>query len=158
MHEAQQIALDKRALDARIGIVLGRFNALIGDRLLEAAVATLVSHGVTPEHIEVVRVPGAYEIPLAAQAMAESGRFQALVALGAVIRGDTPHFDFVAGECSRGVLRVMLERKIPVGFGVLTVNDAEQAMERAGGRLGNKGEDAALAALEMLALLRHYRK
>lgn len=158
MSEPQVITLDVRAPEARIGIVLGRFNALIGDRLLEAAVATLRAHGVSPEDIEVVRVPGAYEIPLAAQALAESGRFQALVALGAVIRGETPHFDFVAGECSRGVLRVMLDRGIPIGFGVLTVNDAEQAMERAGGRLGNKGEDAALAALEMLALLRHYRR
>jgi 6,7-dimethyl-8-ribityllumazine synthase len=157
MSEPQIITLDARAPEARIGIVLGRFNALIGDRLLEAAVATLRAHGVAPEDIEVVRVPGAYEIPLAAQVLAESGRFQALVALGAVIRGETPHFDFVAGECSRGVLRVMLDRGIPIGFGVLTVNDAEQAMERAGGRLGNKGEDAALAALEMLALLRHYR-
>lgn len=157
MNEPQTITLDNRAPGARVGIVLGRFNALIGDRLLEAALATLKAHDVAPDRIEVVRVPGAYEIPLAAQALAETGRFQALVALGAVIRGETPHFDFVAGECSRGVLRVMLDRNIPIGFGVLTVNDAEQAMERAGGRLGNKGEDAALAALEMLALLRHYR-
>jgi 6,7-dimethyl-8-ribityllumazine synthase len=157
MTDARSIELDPRAPGARVGIVLGRFNALIGERLLEAAVATLKANEVAAEDIEIVRVPGAYEIPLAAQTMAGSGRFQALVALGAVIRGDTPHFDFVAGECSRGVLRVMLDHGIPIGFGVLTVNNAEQAMERAGGRLGNKGEDAALAALEMLALRRHYR-
>jgi len=138
----------------RIGIVLGRFNSFIGDRLLEGAVDVLVRHGGNESDIEVVRVPGAYEMPLAAKKMAASGKYDALIALGAVIRGATPHFDYVAGECSKGLTQVSMDSGLPVGFGVLTVDTIEQAVERAGTKAGNKGADAALAAIEMVNLLK----
>jgi len=145
---------DLLARGMRVGIVLGRFNSFIGDRLLEGAVDALVRHGATESDIEVVRVPGAYEVPLAAEKMAVSGKYDALIALGAVIRGATPHFDYVAGECSKGLTQVSMDSGIPVGFGVLTVDTIEQAVERAGTKAGNKGADAALAAIEMVNLLR----
>jgi len=145
---------DLLARGMRVGIVLGRFNSFIGDRLLEGAVDALVRHGATESDIEVVRVPGAYEMPLAAKKMAVSGKYDALIALGAVIRGATPHFDYVAGECSKGLTQVSMDSGIPVGFGVLTVDTIEQAVERAGTKAGNKGADAALAAIEMVNLLR----
>lgn len=138
----------------RVGIVLGRFNSFIGDRLLEGAVDVIVRHGGNESDIEVVRVPGAYEMPLAAKKMAASGKYDALIALGAVIRGATPHFDYVAGECSKGLTQVSMDSGLPVGFGVLTVDTIEQAVERAGTKAGNKGADAALAAIEMVNLLR----
>lgn len=142
------------ARGARFGIVLGRFNSFIGEPLLEGAIDTLVRHGVNEADITVVRVPGAHEIPLAAKRMAKSESYDALVALGAVIRGATPHFDFVAGECSKGLAQVGMEYEIPVGFGVLTVDSIEQAIERAGTKAGNKGGEAALAALEMVNVLK----
>jgi 6,7-dimethyl-8-ribityllumazine synthase len=138
----------------RFGILLGRFNGFIGDRLLEGAVDILVRHGATESDIEVVRVPGAYEMPLAAKRMAALGRYDALIALGAVIRGATPHFDYVAGECSKGLTQISLDSGLPVGFGVLTVDTIEQAIERAGTKAGNKGADAAMAAVEMVNLLK----
>ena len=146
-----------QGLNTRFGIVAGRFNSLITERLLAGAADTLRRHGVDDDDITVIWVPGAFEIPLAAQAMAETRNYDALVALGAVIRAATPHFDYVAGECSRGISRVILEHGIPIGFGVLTVNSVEQAMERAGTKSGNKGVDAATAALEMVAVLKRLR-
>ena len=145
---------EMQARGMRFGILLGRFNSFIGDRLLEGAIDTLVRHGANEGDIDVVRVPGAYEMPLAAKKMATSGKYDALIALGAVIRGATPHFDYVAGECSKGLSQVSMESGIPVGFGVLTVDTIEQAIERAGTKAGNKGADAAMAAMEMVNLLR----
>jgi 6,7-dimethyl-8-ribityllumazine synthase len=122
--------------------------------LLDAAVATLTKHGVAAADIEVVRVPGAFETPLAIKKLAASRRYQALIALGCVIRGATAHFDYVAGEASRGISHVSLTEEIPVGFGILTVDTIEQAIERAGTKGGNKGADAALAAIQMANVLR----
>ena len=141
----------------RFGIIVGRFNAFIGERLLEAAVAVLTRQGAEPAQIEVVHVPGAYEMPLAAQAMAASKKYDAIIALGAVIRGETPHFDFVAGVCAKGLAQVALDLDLPVAFGVLTVDNVQQAIERAGGKAGNKGTEAAMAAVEMANLLKKLR-
>jgi 6,7-dimethyl-8-ribityllumazine synthase len=145
---------DFNARGLRFGIVASRFNDFIVDRLLEAAVATLTKHGVAPADIEIVRVPGAFETPLAIKKLAASRRHQALIALGCVIRGATAHFDYVAGEASRGIAHVSLTEEIPVGFGILTVDTIEQAIERAGTKGGNKGVDAALAAIQMANVLR----
>jgi len=140
---------------ARFAIVAARFNTAITDALLEGAVTTLAGHGVPDDHVSVIQVPGAFEIPLAAKRLAASGRYEAIIALGAVVRGGTPHFEYVAGECARGVSRVALEENLPVIFGVLTTDSDEQARDRAGGKDGNKGIEAALAGLEMVTLLRH---
>ncbi|WP_297954462.1 6,7-dimethyl-8-ribityllumazine synthase [uncultured Desulfobulbus sp.] len=137
----------------KIGIVVARFNSFISERLLEGAIDSLVRSGVATEDIVVARVPGAYEIPLVAQRMARSGRHEAIICLGAVIRGATPHFDYVAGEVAKGTAQVMLDTSIPVLFGVLTTETIEQAIERAGTKAGNKGSDVAIAALEMINLL-----
>ena len=137
----------------KIGIVVARFNSFISERLLEGAIDSLVRSGVATEDIVVARVPGAFEIPLIAQKMARSGRHDAVICLGAVIRGATPHFDFVAGEVAKGTAQVMLDAGIPVLFGVLTTETIEQAIERAGTKAGNKGSDVAIAALEMINLL-----
>jgi 6,7-dimethyl-8-ribityllumazine synthase len=139
---------------ARFAIVAARFNAPVTDALLEGAVATLAEHGVPDDHISVVQVPGAFEIPITAKRLAASGRFEAIIALGAVVRGDTPHFEYVAGECARGIGRVAIEENVPVIFGVLTTDTDEQARDRAGGKEGNKGCEAAVAGLEMVTLLR----
>ncbi len=154
--EAIQGGLDARGL--RIGIVLARFNELVGEQLLEGAVAALLSRGAETQHIDVVRVPGSFEIPVALKAMAETEKYDALVALGAVIRGETPHFEYVAGECARGIREVSVDYGLPIGFGVLTVNTLEQALARAGANQGaNKGAEAALVAVEMANLLRKLR-
>jgi 6,7-dimethyl-8-ribityllumazine synthase len=145
---------DFNARGLRFGIVASRFNDFIVDRLLDAAVATLLKHGVAAADIEVVRVPGAFETPLAIKKMAGSRRYNALIALGCVIKGATPHFEHVAREASRGVAEVSSSEEIPVGFGILTVDTIEQAIERAGTKAGNKGVDAALAAIQMATLLR----
>ena len=144
--------LDARGL--RFGIVASRFNDYIVDRLLSGAIDTLLKHGANRDDIEVVRVPGAFEAPLALQKLAASRRHDALIALSCVIRGATPHFDFVAGEASRGVAEVSVKHGIPVGYGVLTVDTIEQAIERAGTKAGNRGADAALSAIQMATLLR----
>jgi 6,7-dimethyl-8-ribityllumazine synthase len=138
----------------RIAIVAARFNSFIVGSLVEGAVDTLLRHGVGEADIELVRVPGAYEIPLVAQRLAASERYDGIIALGAVIRGATPHFEYVAGECAKGLAHVSLAHDIPVGFGVLTVDTIEQAVERAGTKAGNKGVDATLSVLEMINLLR----
>ena len=148
---------EQQARGARFGIVVGRFNSFISERLLDGALDTLTRHGADPANIEVVRVPGAFEIPLALKAMAESKKYDALIALGCVIRGETPHFEYVAGECAKGLAQVSLSRDIAIGFGVLTVDNAEQAIERAGSKAGNKGVDAALSAIEMANLLKKLR-
>ena len=136
----------------KIGIVVARFNSFISERLLEGAIDSLVRSGVATEDIVVARVPGAYEIPLVAQRMARSGRHEAIICLGAVIRGATPHFDYVAGEVAKGTAQVMLDTSIPVLFGVLTTETIEQAIERAGTKAGNKGSDVTLCAIEMVSL------
>lgn len=138
---------------SRFGIVVGRFNDFISERLLAAAIDTLRRHGVAESDLTVAWAPGAFELPLAAKRLAASGRVDALIALGCVIRGATPHFDFVAGECAKGLSSVALGSGLPVAFGVLTVDSIEQAIERAGTKAGNKGADAALSALEMVNLL-----
>ena len=139
---------------ARFAIVAGRFNSFVVEPLVKGAIDTLLRHGAEARDIELVHVPGAFEIPLALQRLAAGKRFDALIALGAVIRGATPHFDYVAGECAKGLTHVSLQHDIPVAFGVLTVDTIEQAVERAGTKAGNKGVDAALTAIEMVNLLR----
>lgn len=136
-----------------LGIVLGRFNSFIGDALLSGAIDVLARHGVDTSNVTVVNVPGAFEIPLAVKKMATSGKYDGVIALGAVIRGSTPHFDFVAGECAKGLNSVQLETGVPVGFGVLTVDTIEQAIERAGTKAGNKGAEAAMTVLEMVNVM-----
>jgi len=139
--------------DARFALVVGRWNSFVVESLLEGAVDFLRRHGIADSQLEIIRVPGAFELPLVCQRLAASGRYQALIALGAVIRGGTPHFEYVAGECSAGLARVAMSHDIPVGFGVLTVDSIEQAIERAGTKAGNKGAEAAASALEMVNLL-----
>jgi len=157
MSEVKNVDGDLLARGARFGIVLARFNSFIGERLLEGALDTLVRHGADRSNIDVVRVPGAFEMPLTLKTLAAAGKYDALIALGAVIRGATPHFDYVAGECAKGISQVGLQYDIPVGFGVLTVDTIEQAIERAGTKAGNKGVDAALTVLEMVNLLKKLR-
>ncbi len=146
---------DFSANSAKFTLVVGRFNSTIVDGLVSGAVDTLTRHGVPEANITVVKVPGAYELPLAAKKVASRGDVDAIIALGAVIRGGTPHFDFVAGECSSGLARVALDHELPVAFGVLTTDTIEQAVERSGTKAGNKGIDAAMTALEMVSLLRN---
>lgn len=138
----------------RLAIVAGRFNALITDRLIEGALDAVRRTGGDAEALEVYRTPGAFEIPAVAQRLAASGRFDALICLGAVIRGDTPHHEHIAAEVTKGVAQVQLETGIPIGYGVITPDTLEQALERAGSKGGNKGFDAALAAIELADLFR----
>jgi 6,7-dimethyl-8-ribityllumazine synthase len=142
----------------RIGIALARFNRAVTDRLLAGALEALGAHGVADDAIDVASVPGAFELPLCAQRLAMTGRYDALVCLGAVVRGETPHFEFVAGEAARGIAAVARQHDLPVAFGVLTTDTMEQALARAGGSAGNKGYDAALTALEMVQLFRAVHK
>lgn len=138
----------------KFGIVVGRFNEFIGSKLLNGAIDGLLRHGAQEADIEVAWVPGAFEIPIVAQSMAQSGRYDAVVCLGAVIRGSTSHYEYVANEMSKGIAKVGLDAKMPVIFGVLTTDTIEQAIERAGTKAGNKGYDAAATAIEMANLLR----
>jgi 6,7-dimethyl-8-ribityllumazine synthase len=140
--------------DLRFALVISRFNDFVVEPLLRGALDALKRHGATDKQIEIVRVPGAFDLPIVARKLALSRRYEALIALGAVIRGQTPHFDYVAGECASGLARIALESGVPIAFGVLTTDTVEQAVDRAGGKAGNKGADAALAALEMANLLR----
>lgn len=142
---------------ARFGVVVGRFNSFVVESLLDGTLDTLKRHGAKEKDIEIVRVPGAFEIPLAAKRMAATKRFDAVIALGAVIRGGTPHFEYVAGECTKGLAAVMMEFDIPVAFGVLTVDTIEQAIERAGTKAGNKGVEATLSAIEMVNVLNQFK-
>lgn len=140
--------------DARFCIVMSRFNSFIVDQLLAGAVDTLHRHGVDKSDIHLVKAPGAYELPMVVQRVAAKKHYDAIIALGAVIRGGTPHFEYVAGECVKGLSSVALKYDVPVAFGVLTVDTLEQAIERAGTKAGNKGAEAALSAMEMANLLR----
>jgi 6,7-dimethyl-8-ribityllumazine synthase len=137
----------------RFAIVVSRFNELVTDRLLEGARGCLVEHGVDPDAVDVVRVPGAFELPAAAAAVIRRGGYHGVVALGCVVRGETPHFDFVAGEAARGLQALALAHPVGIGFGVLTTDTSDQALARAGGDRGNKGWEAALTALEMSDLI-----
>jgi 6,7-dimethyl-8-ribityllumazine synthase len=142
------------ARDLRFAFIAARFNDFVVEPLVRGALDALKRHGATEKQIEIVRVPGAFDIPIVARKLALSRRYDALIALGAVVRGQTPHFDYVAGECASGLARIALESGVPIAFGVLTTDTMEQAVDRAGGKAGNKGADAALAAIEMANLLR----
>ena len=145
---------DFSAATAKFTIVVARFNGFVVESMLKGAIDTLKRHGVSEENISVVRVPGAFEMPLATKRVAQSKSCDAIISLGAVIRGGTPHFDFVAGECASGIARISLEENLPIAFGVLTTDTIEQAIERSGTKAGNKGADAAMSALEMVSLMR----
>lgn len=142
--------LDAKGL--RFGLLVSRFNSFVGERLVEGALDALVRHGAADADVSIARVPGAFEIPAAAKQMAQSGNYDAIICLGAVIRGATPHFEYVSAEVSKGVAAVSMDVGIPVVFGVLTTDTLEQAIERAGSKGGNKGFDAAMAAVEMANL------
>jgi 6,7-dimethyl-8-ribityllumazine synthase len=144
----------KDAQGLKIGIVVSRYNHFITEKLLDGALAGFKSHGGDDDKVTIVRVPGAFEIPLIADKLAASGRYDALVCLGAVIRGDTPHFDYVCDAVTRGIGAAVQAHKIPIGFGVLTTNDVQQAMERAGAKDANKGYEALLTVVEMISVLR----
>ena len=154
MSNIKTIEGDLSARGARFAIIAGRFNSFIVEPLIAGATDTLLRHSVEHKDIELIRVPGAFEIPLALRHLAIAKRFDAFIAIGAVIRGATPHFEYVAGECVKGISQVSLQFDVPVAFGVLTVDTIEQAIERAGTKAGNKGADAALSAIEMVSLLR----
>ena len=139
---------------ARFGIIAARFNSFIVDSLIDGAIDTLIRHGAKESDIQLVKVPGAFEMPLAASRMAMKKEFDAIIALGAVIRGGTPHFEYVAGECTKGLSMVSAQHDVPVAFGVLTVDSIEQAIERAGTKAGNKGAEAAISSIEMVNLLK----
>lgn len=141
----------------RYGIVVSRWNNFITDKLKDGALDTFRRHGISDEHITVAYCPGAYEIPLTAQTMAETGKYDAILAIGVVIRGATAHFDFVAGTANNGVLQTNLKTGVPIIFGVLTTDTIEQSVERAGTKSGNKGEEAALVAIEMVSLLKQLK-
>ncbi len=141
------------APQGKFALVVGRFNSFVVESLVTGAIDTLVRHGVQESDITVIRAPGAFELPLVAQRVAQREEFDAIIALGAVIRGGTPHFDYVAGECTKGLAQVSMQYDVPVAFGVLTVDSIEQAIERSGTKAGNKGAEAALSALEMVSLL-----
>lgn len=143
-----------RATGKKFAIVVARFNGFVVESLLDGALDTLERHGeVNPDDVTVVRVPGAYELPIAAKKLAEKKKFDAIIAIGAVIRGGTPHFDLVAGECNKGLAQVSLDAGIPIAFGVITTDSIEQAIERSGTKAGNKGAEAALCALEMVNVI-----
>ena len=143
---------------ARIALLVSRFNSFVVESLLSGAVDTLKRHGAEEHDLTVIRVPGAYEMPIAAKRLAAAQRYEAIIALGAVIRGGTPHFEYVAGECTKGLSSVSLQYDIPIAFGVLTVDSIEQAIERAGTKAGNKGAEAAMSTIEMVNLLREIGK
>ena len=154
MTNVRTVEADLIARDLRVAIVAARFNDFVVARLVDGAIDALLRHGASEKNLEVVRVPGAFDMPLVVRKLAQSRRYDAIVALGAVIKGETAHFDYVAGECSSGVARAALESGVPVGFGVLTCETFDQAIDRAGGKAGNKGAEAALAALETANLLK----
>lgn len=155
MSNIKTIEGDMIVRDARFALVVARFNSFVVESLLEAAIDTLKRHGAEGKDMQIIRVPGAFEMPLAAQRLAATKSYDAIIALGAVIRGGTPHFEYVAGECTKGLATVSMQHDIPMAFGVLTVDTIEQAIERAGTKAGNKGAEAALSAIEMVSLLRH---
>ena len=153
MADIKTIEGDFTSGEGEFALVVGRWNSFVVEHLLEGALDTLRRHGVGEKQITIVRAPGAFEIPLVCRQLAEKGGFDAIIALGAVIRGGTPHFEYVAGECTKGIAQVTMQYGIPVTFGVLTVDTIEQAVERSGTKAGNKGAEAAESALEMVSLL-----
>ncbi len=153
MQQIRTIEGQMNASGLSFAVLASRFNDTIVDRLVGGAIDYLTRHGANAQDITLVRVPGAFEMPLAAKKLAASGKYAAVVCLGAVIRGHTPHFDFVAGECTKGLAMVSLETGVPVGFGLLTTDNLEQAIERAGTKAGNKGVEAAAAALELVRVM-----
>ncbi|MCX2982776.1 6,7-dimethyl-8-ribityllumazine synthase [Halieaceae bacterium IMCC14734] len=153
MSDIKTIEGNLTAGSGRFALVVGRWNSFVVEHLKDGAIDTLRRHGVSDEKITIIYAPGAFEIPLVCSKAAASGNYDAVIALGAVIRGGTPHFEYVAGECVKGLASVIGEHSIPVAFGVLTVDTIEQAIERSGTKAGNKGEEAALSALEMVNLL-----
>ncbi len=138
----------------KVGIAISRFNSFISERLLEGSIDALLRHGADEDQLDVVRVPGAFELPMATKKMVESGKYDAVICLGAVIRGATPHFDYVSAEVTKGIASVSLDAGVPVAFGVLTTDNIEQAVERAGAKSGNKGFEAAVTVIEMVNLFR----
>ncbi len=154
MNEIKVIEGQLTISNSRVALLVARFNGFVVESLLEGAIDTLKRHGAKDRDLTIIRVPGAYEMPIAAQRLAASKKYDAIVALGAVIRGGTPHFEYVAGECTRGLSTVSLQHDIPIAFGVLTVDSIEQAIERAGTKAGNKGGEAAMSIIEMINLLR----
>lgn len=154
MNKSNEIEGQLQVRGARFALLVGRFNSFVVDSLLAGALDCLKRHGAAEQDLTIVRVPGAFEMPLVAKRLAASKKYDAIVALGAVIRGGTPHFEYVAGECSKGLASVGMDYDIPVAFGVLTVDNIEQAIERAGTKAGNKGVEAALSAIEMVDLLK----
>lgn len=154
MYNIRTIEGHLSATGQRHCIVASRFNSFIVDQLVTGAIDALIRHGADPAAIDVVKAPGAFELPLVLDKVAATGRYDAVIAIGAVIRGSTPHFDYVAGECVKGLTAASLKHGVPVAFGVLTVDTIEQAVERAGTKAGNKGAEAALSAIEMANLLR----
>lgn len=152
MADIKVIEGDFTQCSGRYALVVGRFNGFVVESLVSGAIDTLRRHGIADSDITIVRVPGAYEMPLAVKRVAETGGYDAIIALGAVIRGGTPHFEYVAGEAASGLGAVSLETDVPVTFGVLTVDSIEQAIERSGTKAGNKGAEAAITALEMVSL------
>jgi 6,7-dimethyl-8-ribityllumazine synthase len=158
MSGIQEIEGSLTIRSARIALLVSRFNSFIVESLLSGAIDTLKRHGAEDHDLQIVRVPGAFEMPLAAKRLAASQRYEAIIALGAVIRGGTPHFEYVAGECTKGLATVSMQYDLPVAFGVLTVDSIEQAIERAGTKAGNKGAEAAMSAIEMINVLREIGK
>ena len=157
MSTIKTIEGDYQNASARYGIAVARFNSFIVDHLVDGALDALQKHGVMDRDITIVKVPGAYELPLAVKMMVNEGEYDGIIALGAVIRGGTPHFEYVAGECVKGLSQVGLDAGLPVTFGVLTVDTIEQAIERAGTKAGNKGAEAAMTAIEMVSLARQLK-
>ncbi len=154
MYKLKTYEGDFKQVSGKFALVVGRFNSFVVESLLDGAIDALVRQGIAESDIEIYRVPGAFEIPLAVKRVAASKKYDAIVALGAVIRGGTPHFEYVAGECTKGLGSLSLEYSMPVAFGVLTVDSIEQAIERSGTKAGNKGAEAAMSALEMLQLFK----
>lgn len=157
MHDIPVIEGQLTISNARIALLVARFNGFIVESLLAGAIDTLKRHGAEDRDLEIIRVPGAFEMPIAAQRLAATKKYDAIVALGAVIRGGTPHFEYVAGECTKGLSSVSLNHDIPIAFGVLTVDSIEQAIERAGTKAGNKGGEAAMSIIEMVSLLKEIK-
>lgn len=155
---SKTVAGDFDARAHRFALVVARFNEFITDKLVAGATDALTRHGADPDKITQVRTPGSFEIPLTAMKLAKSGRYDAIICLGCVIRGQTPHFDYIAAEVSKGIAQVSLQSGMPVAFGVITADTLEQAIDRAGGKAGNKGADAAMAAIEMANLLKALSK
>ena len=154
MSQIKTIEGDMIVRGSRFALLVARFNSFVVESLLEAAIDTLKRHGAEDSHLQIIRVPGAFEMPLAAQRIAATKEYDAIIALGAVIRGGTPHFEYVAGECTKGLASVSMQHDVPMAFGVLTVDSIEQAIERAGTKAGNKGAEAALSAIEMVSLFK----